>query len=58
MKQVQARLGHSTIETTMNVYTHVTKSDEEETAEIFATFIEQGKTLGQNLGQKNPHSNE
>lgn len=52
MKQVQTRLGHSTIKTTMNVYTHVTKSDEEETAEIFATFIEHGKTLGQNLGQK------
>lgn len=52
MKQVQSRLGHSTIKTTMNVYTHVTKADEEETADIFASFIEQGKILGQNLGQK------
>ena len=52
MKQAQARLGHSTIKTTMNVYTHVIKEDEEETADIFATFMEQGKSLGQNLGQK------
>lgn len=52
MKQAQSRLGHSTIKTTMNVYTHVTKEDEEETADIFAAFMEQGKSLGQNLGQK------
>ena len=52
MKQAQTRLGHSTIKTTMNVYTHVTKEDEEETADIFAAFMEQGKSLGQNLGQK------
>lgn len=52
MKQAQSHLGHSTIKTTMNVYTHVTKEDEEETADIFAAFMEQGKSLGQNLGQK------
>lgn len=40
MKQVQARLGHSTIKTNMNVYTHVTKEDEEEAADIFAAFME------------------
>ncbi|MEI5991154.1 hypothetical protein A5881_002687 [Enterococcus termitis] len=28
------------------------KEDEEETADIFAAFMEQGKSLGQNLGQK------
>lgn len=39
MKQAQTRLGHSTIKTTMNVYTHVTKEDEEETADIFAAFM-------------------
>ncbi len=58
MKQVQTRLGHSTIKTTMNVYTHVTKQDEEETASIFATFMEQGEKLGQNRSQKNPYSVE
>ncbi|EAC9455206.1 site-specific integrase, partial [Listeria monocytogenes] len=55
MKQVQARLGHSNIKTTMNVYTHVTKEGKEETADIFGEFMRNGKSLGQSLGQnKNP----
>ena len=52
MKQVQARLGHSNIKTTMNVYTHVTKEGKEETADIFGEYMKNGKTLGQSLGQK------
>ena len=38
MKQVQARLGHSNIKTTMNVYTHVTKEGKEETADILVNL--------------------
>ncbi|MBO0455063.1 site-specific integrase [Candidatus Enterococcus murrayae] len=45
MKQVQSRLGHTNIKTTMNVYTHVTKSAEEETALLFADFMSNGKSL-------------
>lgn len=52
MKQVQARLGHSNIKTTMNVYTHVTKEGKEETADIFGDYMKNGKNLGQSLGQK------
>lgn len=52
MKQVQARLGHSNIRTTMNIYTHVTKEGKEETADIFGEYMKSGKTLGQSLGQK------
>lgn len=51
MKQVQARLGHSNINMTMNVYTHVTKAGKEETADIFESYIKNGKSLGQSLGQ-------
>ena len=51
MKQVQARLGHSDISMTMNVYTHVTKSSKEETASIFESYMKNGKSLGQSLGQ-------
>lgn len=51
MKQVQTRLGHSTIKTTMNVYTHVTQEGKEETALIFGDFMKHGKNLGQTLGQ-------
>lgn len=52
MKQVQSRLGHSNIKTTMNVYTHVTKEGKEETADIFGDYMKNGKNLGQSLGQK------
>jgi integrase len=54
MKQVQSRLGHSTIKTTMNVYTHVTKESKEATAEIFSNFMKNNP--GQSLGQKKPLS--
>ena len=43
MEDVKERMGHSSITTTMNIYTHVTKSQKRETADIFGNFM-------QNLG--------
>ena len=39
LKKVQVRLGHTDIKTTMDIYTHVTKRQTEETAKRFADFI-------------------
>lgn len=39
MKYVQQRLGHARIETTMNIYTHVTKHKKEENLENFANYM-------------------
>lgn len=39
LKDVQTRLGHTDIKTTMNVYAHVSKEQEEKTAEKFANFV-------------------
>ncbi|MBS4461745.1 site-specific integrase [Aerococcaceae bacterium zg-B36] len=39
LKQVQDRLGHTDINTTMNIYNHVTKKQQDETAELFAKFV-------------------
>lgn len=39
VKEVQDRLGHSDIKTTMNIYTHVTQKKKEETADKFARYI-------------------
>lgn len=39
VKDVQERLGHSDIKTTMNIYTHVTDKQQEETAMKFAEFM-------------------
>ncbi|MGF3113121.1 tyrosine-type recombinase/integrase [Facklamia sp. P9177] len=39
MEVVKKRLGHSDIQTTMNIYTHVTKERQEETATQFAKFM-------------------
>lgn len=39
IKDVQERLGHSDIKTTMNIYAHVTESAKIKTAEIFANFM-------------------
>lgn len=39
IKEVQDRLGHEDIKTTMDIYTHVTKSAREKTAEKFANYI-------------------
>lgn len=40
MQDVKQRLGHSSITTTMNIYTHVTKSEQKKTADNFARFME------------------
>ncbi|QNK88916.1 site-specific integrase [Sporosarcina sp. resist] len=40
LKQVQDRLGHSDVQTTMNIYTHVTKKAKEEAILKFANYIE------------------
>lgn len=39
MKEVQTRLGHSNITTTMNVYTHTSKKIQNETSDKFAKFM-------------------
>ncbi|WP_423252781.1 tyrosine-type recombinase/integrase [Melissococcus plutonius] len=39
MKEVQDRLGHSDVKTTMNIYAHVTKDYKEKTAKVFAAYI-------------------
>ena len=39
IKEVQDRLGHSDIQTTMNIYTHVTEKAKEKTAEKFAKYV-------------------
>ena len=40
IKDVQARLGHTDIQTTMNIYAHVTKEEKKDTADQFAKFME------------------
>lgn len=40
IKEVQDRLGHENIKTTMDIYTHVTKSARKKTAEKFAKYID------------------
>lgn len=40
IKEVQERLGHSDIQMTMNIYTHVTDDLKEQTAEKFQRYIE------------------
>lgn len=39
LKDVKERLGHSNIQTTMNIYTHVTQSSREQTAQQFANYM-------------------
>ncbi len=39
IKQVQDRLGHANIKTTMDVYAHVTKSAKKDVADSFANFM-------------------
>ncbi|MFW7418703.1 tyrosine-type recombinase/integrase [Vagococcus fluvialis] len=39
-KEVQERLGHTDISMTMNIYTHVTKKVQEETAQKFANYVD------------------
>lgn len=40
LKQVQHRLGHSDLKTTMNVYTHITKQAKDDIGEKFANYID------------------
>lgn len=40
IKEVQERLGHKDIKTTMNIYTHVTKKTRENVADNFAKFMD------------------
>lgn len=39
LKQVQHRLGHSDLKTTMNIYTHITKQAKDDIGERFAKYI-------------------
>ncbi|MFZ2258641.1 MAG: site-specific integrase, partial [Clostridiaceae bacterium] len=39
LKEVQDRLGHADIKTTMNIYAHVTEKKKEETAVKFAEYL-------------------
>lgn len=39
MKDVMDRLGHSDIQTTMNIYTHVTKESKNKSAQMFAKYV-------------------
>ena len=39
IKEVQERLGHADIQTTMNIYAHVTEKKKEETAQKFAAYL-------------------
>jgi len=40
MHNVKDRLGHSDIQTTMNIYNHVTKTERSKTADVFSDFME------------------
>lgn len=40
LKEVQFRLGHSDIQTTMDIYTHISKSAKEKLAEKFNEFVD------------------
>ena len=40
LKEVQSRLGHSDIKTTMDIYTHITQSTREKLAEKFQKHID------------------
>ena len=40
IKDVQARLGHTDIQTTMNIYAYVIKEEKKDTADKFAKFME------------------
>lgn len=39
LKDVKERLGHSDIQTTMNIYTHVTQDSRDKSAQLFAKYV-------------------
>ena len=39
MQNVKERLGHSDIQTTMNIYAHVTTTERDKTADLFGSFM-------------------
>lgn len=39
IKTVQARLGHSNVTTTLNIYTHLTKNKKDSAGDVFAKFV-------------------
>jgi ATP-dependent helicase/nuclease subunit A len=41
IKEIQARLGHSRISTTMDTYSHVTRKMKQETVDIFERMMHQ-----------------
>lgn len=41
IKEIQARLGHSRISTTMDTYSHVTRKMKQETVDIFECMMHQ-----------------
>ncbi|MES1045323.1 tyrosine-type recombinase/integrase [Heyndrickxia oleronia] len=45
IKEIQQRLGHADIQTTMNIYAHMTENMEEKASKAFSSFM---KKLGQN----------
>ncbi len=39
IKEVQVRLGHTDVRTTMDIYTHISEQKKEETADRFADYM-------------------
>lgn len=52
MKDVQVRLGHSKLSTTMDIYTHATDNMSTETVDIFERFYKTSQKNNTNLGGK------
>jgi site-specific recombinase XerD len=40
LKDVQAKLGYEEMQTTMNIYTHVTETKSKKTVDNFASFMD------------------
>lgn len=43
MKKVQMRLGHARLETTMNIYTHITKEETGQTPSLLLNYMQNGE---------------